>query len=360
MSLYTERMNRVRENLSEKGLAHTVISDLSSIYYLTGRMVYHVGERLLALYVPVKGRAVMYVNELFPIAPSDDFDIVYHKDGDVATKDMARDLPGGKLGVDKFWQCQFLIQLTEQRPDIVGVNGSFAVDEARMRKDQAEKEAMRRASRINDQVFERIPSLIREGMTEIELGAQIGALFEKMGDPKAGASIPLVCFGANAAEPHHGNDQTVLKPGDAIIVDGGQCSFGYCSDMTRTYFFGSVSEEQKKVYDIVCEANRLARAAVKPGVTFAQVDAAARDYITAQGYGPYFTHRTGHGIGMTGHEYPFVCSDNDMPLESGMTFTIEPGIYLPGKFGVRIEDVVMVSGEGCETLNACSKKLTVI
>ena len=143
-------------------------------------------------------------------------------------------------------------------------------------------------------------------------------------------------------------------------MDGGQCSFGYCSDMTRTYFFGSVSEEQKKVYDIVCEANRLARAAVKPGVTFAQVDAAARDYITAQGYGPYFTHRTGHGIGMTGHEYPFVCSDNDMPLESGMTFTIEPGIYLPGKFGVRIEDVVMVSGEGCETLNACSKKLIVI
>ncbi len=357
--MYAQRLDKVRKNLAAQGLAHTLVSDLASISYLIGRSVAHVGERLLALYVPVNGKAILYVNELFPIEPGEDFDIVYHKDGDISTAQMARNLPAGNLGIDNFWYCQFLMELQQQRPDISAVPGSFAVNNARMIKDPFEIDAMRKASAINDQVFAHVPELIEEGISETQLAQRIGALFERYGDPE-NPSIPLVCFGANAAEPHHANDSTVLKAGDAIVVDGGQCSFGYCSDMTRTYFYKSITDKQRQAYEIVCEANRRAREFAKPGVTFAQVDAVARDYITQCGFGKYFTHRTGHGIGRTGHEHPYVAAGNHDSLKAGMCFTVEPGIYIPGEFGVRIEDVVLVTENGLDTLNTCPKEIMIL
>lgn len=353
------RLDRVRAQLRARGFQNTLISDLLSIEYLIDRSATYVGERLFALLVPVEGEAVLYANALFPVEPGEGFRVVVHTDSDDPTAQLAQDLPAGVLGVDRFFAAQFLLPILEARPDIQPKLGAFAVEETRMIKDEAEKAAMRRASAINDEVFAEIPSLLREGMTELELGKAIAGLFAEKGDP-AHANVPLVCFGENSAEPHHSSGQTVLKAPSVVLVDGGQNSFGYNSDMTRTFFFGEPDETMKQVYAIVLEANRRGRAAVKPGVPLSEIDRAARDYITQMGYGPYFTHRVGHGIGCDVHEEPSVSGSNDRPAEVGMCFSIEPGIYLPGRFGVRIEDLVLVTEEGCETLNHYHREMQVL
>lgn len=171
---------------------------------------------------------------------------------------------------------------------------------------------------------------------------------------------PLICFGENGAEPHHDSDETILEENQAIIVDIGGRKDGYCSDMTRSFFYGTPDEAYMTVYNLVKDANLAAIKAVKPGVTFKDIDNAARQVIAAAGYGEAFTHRTGHGIGINVHEFPDVSSVNDMICEAGMIFSIEPGIYLREKFGVRIEDLVLVTEDGCEVLNQYPKALLTI
>ena len=356
MSIYSARMQNVRERLKAAGLGITVISDPISVGYLTGRRVAHVGERLMALAIPAEGKATLFVNRLFPIEPGETFEVVYHDDTEVATAGLAGYLPAGEVGIDRFLYAQFLIELMDQRPDIRPRVGSFAVEQTRMIKDAAEQEAMRKASLLNDEVIAKVPGMLREGMTELELADLLLAEYKKVGE----AWAPLVGFGAGAAEPHHVNGETRLKKGELVLVDAGQATDGYFADMTRTFFFGSVTEEQRKVYEIVREANRRGRAAVRPGVRFCDIDAAARDYIASCGYGEYFTHRLGHSIGLGLHEEPSVSAANTQVVEQGMTFSIEPGIYLPGKFGVRIEDLVLVTADGCETLNHYPRDLQII
>ena len=171
---------------------------------------------------------------------------------------------------------------------------------------------------------------------------------------------PLICFGANGAEPHHGTDDTVLKKGDSIILDVGVKLNDYCADMTRTLFFGEPTEEMLKVYNLVKAANEAGRAAVRPGEPMKNFDRAARKVIEDGGYGPYFTHRTGHGIGLEVHEYPDNSATSEIIAQPGMTFSVEPGIYLPGRFGVRVEDLVAVTEDGCETLNQLTKEFRIV
>ena len=217
---------------------------------------------------------------------------------------------------------------------------------------------MRESSKINDAVMDRLVAYIKEGMTELELADIIKNIFVECGADKAGFAI--VAFGANAADPHHRNDNTRLKSGDCVLIDMGCVKNGYYSDMTRTFFFKTVSDRQREVYDLVLKANLDAEAMVAPGVRFCDIDKAARDVITQGGYGPRFIHRLGHSIGMNEHEAGDVSSANTDPVLPGMTFSIEPGIYLPGEFGVRIEDLVLVTEDGCELLNYNPKELTVL
>ena len=170
----------------------------------------------------------------------------------------------------------------------------------------------------------------------------------------------IVSFGANAADPHHEPDDTVLKEGDCILFDIGCRKDRYCSDMTRTYFCGQPREEYAKIHDLVRSANEKAEAMIRPGIPICELDRAARELIRAAGYGEYFNHRLGHFIGQTDHEKGDVSETNTTLTKPGMIFSIEPGVYLPGRFGVRVEDLVLVTEDGCEVLNKIDKHYAII
>ena len=246
----------------------------------------------------------------------------------------------------------------EHRPDVRPVHGSGPVDLCRKQKDEAERAAMRHSSAMNDQVVAAAIGAVRAGVRENELAALVNREFLARGADCEGTQ--LVCFGANGADPHHSGGSTVLQPGDSVIFDLFTPISRYWCDMTRTVFYQTVSDKQREVYDLVRQANEAAEAMIRPGVLLSDLDRCARDIITKGGYGPCFTHRLGHGCGLDCHEPPDVSGVSDTPLEPGMIFSVEPGIYLPGEFGVRIEDLVLVTEDGCEVLNHYPKNLQVV
>ena len=239
------------------------------------------------------------------------------------------------------------------------VNSSLAVDKTRAVKDEEEKEKMRSASAVNDAAMARLRALVHAGVTEREIRDQLLGIYQELG-AQGFSFTPLVAFGANAADPHHEPDDTVLREGDCVLFDVGCVKDGYCSDMTRTFYYKSVSDHCREVYETTRAANEAAVALIRPGVRLCDIDKAARDLITEKGYGPAFNHRLGHFIGLTDHEYGDVSSAFDWEVEPGMIFSIEPGIYLVGDTGVRVEDLVMVTEDGVELLNHYSHDLDII
>jgi D-alanyl-D-alanine dipeptidase len=195
-------------------------------------------------------------------------------------------------------------------------------------------------------------------MTERELVTRIRALIAAHGNDALTSG--LAAFGPNSAAPHHSSTDRAAVRGDAVIVDFGGARDGYRADVTRTFSVGPPSDELRAAHQVVCEANAAAFAAVRPGVRPQDVDAAAREHIARAGLGAYFTHRLGHGIGLDVHEPPYLVAGADAPLEEGMAFTIEPGVYVPGRFGVRVEDVVVVTADGAERLNGFDRSLLVV
>jgi Xaa-Pro dipeptidase len=240
-------------------------------------------------------------------------------------------------------------------PELV-LKVSSAVDDLRIVKDREELDRMRESSRINDAVIEEAYSQLRIGMTEKDLAEIINKGYLAHGS-NGFCFGTIVAFGKNAADPHHEPDGTVLEGDSAVLIDMGCYYKDYCSDMTRTRFVGEVTDRERLVYETVLEATERAKAVIRPGTRFCDIDAAARDHITAAGFGEYFTHRLGHCIGLGEHEPQDVGPANTNPVQEGMVFSIEPGIYLPGEFGVRIEDLVIVTAEGYECLNSADRDL---
>lgn len=340
----------------QAGYQTLLLTSTDAIYYLTGHEI-HPGERLMALVIS-EDSMTLVLNELFPLT-DESLKIESYKDSDDSIDFLQSFIPESHVvGVDKDWPSRFLIALMEKRLDLKFKNGSQCVDQVRLIKDASEIVKMKEASVINDQVISEIYNAMKYDLnvTEAQVCEWVDEKNSNLGVHELSFD-PLVCFGENCAEPHHDSDGTLLKMGDAIIVDIGGRKNGYCSDMTRSFYYGTPSEEYIKVYNTVLKANLAAISKVKPGVKMSDVDAAARNIIAEAGYGDYFTHRTGHGCGITVHEFPDVSSANDMLCEPGMIFSIEPGIYLPNKFGVRIEDLVLVTEDGCEVLNAYPKNL---
>ncbi len=352
------RLNRVLENMEKMGLNQLIVSEPASVYYLTGRWI-EPGERMLALLIRKNGECALFANRLFAQTPDPDMPLISYDDTDDPTALLAESIGSGALGVDKSWPSLFLIRLMKRRPQLEIREGAQAVDEARMLKDEEELCALRESSRLNDQALERTLQAIQSDVSERKIArlyednaVQLGAM---------GNSFPaLICFGENCAEPHHETGTRLLKPGDSVILDVGLNLNHAMSDMTRTVFFSQASDEQKRVYDLVCAANQAARQAVRPGVPLSEVDRAARSVIEQAGYGAQFIHRTGHGIGLSVHEPPDVSAVNPLVCQPGMVFSIEPGVYLPGRFGVRVEDLVAVTEDGCETLNALDRTLRIL
>jgi len=230
----------------------------------------------------------------------------------------------------------------------------------RLKKDQVEVEAMRRAVMIAQDALEATIPFIKIGMTEKELSSELVMQLLKHGSEPEMPFSPIVSGGPNSANPHASPTDRKLLAGDLLVIDWGAAYDGYISDLTRTFAVGEVDAEYEKIHKIVQNANAAGRAAAKPGVPCANVDKAARAVIEQAGYGVYFTHRTGHGIGMEGHEEPYMRGDNMQVLEPGMAFTVEPGIYLPGKNGVRIEDNVVITETGADMLSDMPREIRVV
>ncbi|HVN15642.1 MAG TPA: aminopeptidase P family protein, partial [Anaerolineales bacterium] len=239
-------------------------------------------------------------------------------------------------------------------------DASDVLADLRLRKDQDEVNAMRRAVKIAQDALEATVPLIKIGMTERELAAELVTQLLKHGSDSELPFSPIVSGGPNSANPHASPTDRKLQVGDLLVVDWGATFDGYISDLTRTFAVGKVDAEYEKIHKIVQEANAAGRAAGKPGVPCANVDKAARHVIEAAGHGKYFTHRTGHGIGMEGHEDPYMRGDNMQLLEPGMAYTVEPGIYMPGRNGVRIEDNVVITESGAEVLSDMPREIRVV
>ena len=332
---------------------HSVlVSDPKMIDYLIGTR-FEVGERFLALLLQ-EDHAVLFLNRLFPYENAQ-LTIIRFGDDEDPIALLNKVWKGDTLKVDASLASGFLLRLMRMRP-LADYQADTTMDQIRSIKDTDEIIKMREASRLNDLVMSKVPALLKEGVKESDVYDQLMDLFKSMTE---GISFePIIAFGEHASDPHAVAGDRILRKGEAIVIDMGCTYQGYCSDMTRTFFLDH--NGMKRVYDTVLKANLAAIAAVKPGVSLSHIDKAARDVITAAGYGSQFVHRTGHGIGTSVHEpYP-VSAESEVLCREGMIFSIEPGIYLPGTGGVRIEDLVLVTADGVEVLNSYPKHAEII
>jgi Xaa-Pro aminopeptidase len=258
---------------------------------------------------------------------------------------------------DQMWALMVL-RLRDALPGTRQVLASSALRELRLRKSPAEVGALREAGAAIDRVHARVPGWLKAGRTEREVGTLIAEAILAEGHTRV--DFVIVASGPNAASPHHEVSDRVLRPGDAVVVDiGGMMPTGYRSDCTRTYAIGPPPADFLAYYQVLRDAQEAAYAAVRPGARAEAIDAAAREPITAAGYGAAFIHRTGHGIGLESHEDPYIVAGNTEPLSPGMAFSIEPGIY-PGPNGARIEDIVVCTENGAERLNNVTRDLILV
>lgn len=336
-----------------------IVSSPSDIFFLTGRLIFP-GERLLALYLNRNGNHKMLINDLFTVPEDLGVEKIRFSDSDdflgILNECIDHRLP---LGIDRNFPARFLLPLVDRKAALRYILSSDCVGEVRSCKDDGERRLMREASRINDSAMAEFFKNIRPGITERQLADSMELIYRSLG-AQGYSFAPLVAFGKNAAVGHHAPDDTALCDGDCVLIDVGCRKDGYCSDMTRTFFFRSVSEHSKRIYEIVRKANEAAESMIRPGVRFCDIDGTARNIIEEAGYGKEFTHRLGHSIGLEVHEVGDVSSANQSEVRPGMTFSIEPGIYVEGETGVRIEDLVLVTETGCEVLNHYSKELQII
>lgn len=254
----------------------------------------------------------------------------------------------GIMAVDDETPATMLLAMQEALPAALYRPGGSLLANLTREKDAEELAAMKKAADIADAAFPKVLDRIRPGVTEAEV---VEALFTEMRKLGGIPTFGVCATGANGAEPHHNSDDTQIQLGDVVVLDFGCSVDGYNSDITRTVCCGNASEEAKEIYRIVYKAHMSARERIKPGVSAGSVDDGARSVITEAGYGEYFFHRTGHGIGLRIHEEPFIISGSEHALVPGECFSIEPGIYQQGKFGVRIENIVTVTENGYESFN---------
>jgi Xaa-Pro aminopeptidase len=346
------------------GLDALLLTPGPDLRYVTGYDAKQL-ERLTCLAVPAHGDPFLLVPRLeLPAALASP---VGRVGLDIIAWDETDDpyaLLAGRLGraaavglSDRMWALMVL-RLRGALPGARQELASMALRDLRARKSEAEVAALAAAGEAIDLVHAQVPGWLLPGRTERQVAADISDAIIESGH--ATVDFTIVGSGPNAASPHHTASDRALQPGDAVVVDiGGTMPSGYCSDCTRTYVIGEPEPEFADYYQVLMGAQEAACAAVRPGIAAEAVDAAARDPITAAGYGAYFVHRTGHGIGLESHEDPYIVAGNAQPLAAGNAFSIEPGIY-PGRHGARIEDIVVCTPAGVRRLNNVTRELVVV
>ena len=273
---------------------------------------------------------------------------------------QALHLDGTRLGLEAYKMRVVELRLLETAVPALTVEAADQlIAELRMVKDAAEIAAMRRAAQIAEQALSEVLPTVRPGLTEKQVANELVQALLHSGAETL-AFDPLIQSGPNSALPHATPGERIIQTGDILLLDFGVTHNGYCSDITRTFTVGQPAAEIKAIYEAVKQANAAGRSAAQPGATGEDVDRAARKVITDAGYGQYFTHRTGHGLGLEGHEPPYMVEGNTTPLAAGNTFTVEPGIYVPGVGGVRIEDDMLITSDGAESLTQFDRELRVI
>ncbi len=366
-----DRLHSAREAVRLAGVDALLVTPGADLRYLTGYNA-HATERLTCLVLPADGDPLLVVpmleRPLVEASPAGSLDLGVA--GWPETDDpyavvaahlraaLGRSPERVALG-NRMWAEQALRLRDALSGSELALAGSV-LRGLRMVKSAAEVEALRRAGQAIDRVHTRMADWLRVGRTEREIGSDIAAAILEEGH--VSADFTIVGSGPNGASPHHELSDRVVRAGDVVVVDiGGTTAEGYCSDNTRTYVCGGPPPaEVADYYAVLHQAQLAGTAAVRPGVTPHEVDAAARDVIAAGGYGEFFIHRTGHGIGLEGHEEPYIVAGNSEPLQAGMAFSIEPGIYLPGRHGARLEDIVVCTPDGVDLLNAVDRGLVVL
>jgi len=361
------RLSRLQQALHQHGLDALVLLPGPSLYYLTG-LSFHLMERpVIGLFTP-EGDPHLVLPELESgkVAQAT-VTLQAHPYGEdessraQALAGAAGGLAGRTVGIEPLRMRIFEHRLLEQAaPGVSLVPGDPVIGGLRLTKDAGEVAAIRRAIGVAERALEATLPLVRVGMTETELAGELTIQMLRAGSSPELPFAPIVASGPNSALPHAVPGDRRLQPGDMLILDWGAGVDGYISDLTRTFAIGEPDPELARIHEIVQQANAAGRWTVRPGVACAEVDAAARAVIRAAGYADFFPHRTGHGIGLEAHEGPYVRGDNPEALQAGMTFTVEPGIYLPGRGGVRVEDNVLVTPEGCDCLTGAPREMRVI
>ena len=353
---YAGRIARLQSLLRDSGLGGAVVAPTDHMRYLTG-WAEPGYERLIALFVPIAGELAFVAPDMnveqARSNPAGVADVRGWSDASGWTAIAARAMGdlgfGGTIAVDDELPAAHLLGLQAIDATARWQTLSPILAQLRQIKDADELDAMRRSARVADSAYEAILPSLRPGVTEVQVRSELGRYFEASG---ARTWFGLVCFGRNSALPHHSSGATALRPGDVVVLDLGCVLDDYASDITRTVAVGEPGPGARRVYEIVLQAHRAARAAARPGAACQDVDRAARAVISDAGYGECFVHRTGHGIGVSCHEPPYIVEGNRQILQPGMCFSDEPGIYLPGRYGVRIESILFVTESGAETLNA--------
>ena len=362
--VYAARLRSAAAAAQAAGLAGLVITPGYDLRYLVGSRA-QTFERLTALVVPADGSTPTVVVPRLELASLKESAILELSlavqdwvDGDDPYALVAAALPGSTVAVTDAMPALHLLPLAA----VLGAVPVLATDvlrQLRMIKDPSEIDALTKAGAAIDRVHARVPEFLKPGRTEADVSADIAEAIVAEGHSEV--AFIIVGSGPNGADPHHECSDRELQVGDIVVVDiGGPVEPGYNSDCTRTYSIGEPDPVVAQQYSALQRAQAAAVAAVRPGMTAEQIDAAARDVLAAEGLAEVFVHRTGHGIGLSVHEEPYIVAGNGLTLEPGMAFSVEPGVYFAGQWGARIEDIVVVTDDGCVSMNNQPHELVVV
>ena len=357
---YRSRLARVQEGMRAQELDALIVAPSADLTYLTGLHA-KPGDRLTALLLPSGGEAVLLVPTLEAAgldAATLPGELLRWPDGTNPLDLLVARLDGaGAIGVSESLWARDLLPLLARLPAARVVSAAPALQPLRVIKDETEIDLLRRAAHAADRVFDRISAMSLEGRSEREVAGLLETLLVEEGHDAP--AFTIVASGPNGASPHHETGDRRIARGDLVVLDYGGSIAGYSSDITRTVAVGEPGAEARAAYEAVRVAQDAGVYAVWPGATAGAVDTITRDALDEAGYGAYVVHRTGHGLGQELHEPPYLVAGDETTLEPGMVFSVEPGVYLPGRFGVRIEDIVLVTPDGVERLNRAPRELVV-